>query len=96
MDTTEDTAANETRLFVGNLAWGTTDLQLKDAFDSELDEPVLEAKVITDRYTGRSRGFGFVTCGTHTQAAQAMERMHNRELHGRQIRVDKATSQRRN
>ncbi len=47
------------KLFVGGLSWGTTDSELKEAFASYGE--ITEAKVITDRETGRSRGFGFVT-----------------------------------
>lgn len=80
------------RLFVGNLAWSTTDESLRDAFQ-EYD--VIEAKVIVDRYTGRSRGFGFITFGSEEAAAAAKDNMQNKEVDGRQIRVDHATSQRR-
>lgn len=81
------------RLFVGNLSWDTNDNSLREAFAKEFD--VLDARVITDRFTGRSRGFGFVTVDSAESAARAKEAMHNKEVDGRAIRVDVATSQRR-
>ena len=79
------------RLFVGNLAWGTTDQSLRDAFD-EPSGSVVEAKVIYDRYTGRSRGFGFVTFSSSAVAQEAMGRMQGAEVDGRPVRVDIASS----
>lgn len=78
------------RLFVGNLSWGTTDESLRAAFGSN----VQEAKVIIDRYSGRSRGFGFVTFGNAAQAADAKEKMNGVEVDGRAVRVDTASSTR--
>lgn len=76
------------KLFVGGLAWATTDQSLHDAF-SAFGE-VAEAKVITDRETGRSRGFGFVTFNDGKAADQAVEKMDGSELDGRRINVDEA------
>jgi len=76
------------KLFVGGLAWATTDDSLRQAF-SAFGE-VTDAKVITDRDTGRSRGFGFVTFSDATQATAATEGMNGAELDGRAIRVDSA------
>lgn len=81
------------RLFVGNLSWDTNDDSLREAFAKEYN--VVDAKVITDRFTGRSRGFGFVTVDSAEAAAHAKQTMHNKEVDGRAIRVDVATSQRR-
>ena len=82
--------ADSTRLFVGNLAWGTTDESLKAAF--EVHGAVVDSKVITDRYSGRSRGFGFVTFQTPEQATAALENMNDVEVDGRQVRVDRASA----
>lgn len=82
----------ECRLFVGNLSWGTTDDALHDAFHKF---NVTRAKVIFDRVSGRSRGFGFVSFATQDDAERAMSEMHESMLDGRNIRVDKATSQQR-
>ena len=79
------------KLFVGGLAWATDDAGLADAF-RQFGE-ISEAKVITDRDTGRSRGFGFVTFEDEGAAQQALEGMNGRELDGRTLRVDLATEQ---
>lgn len=80
------------RLFVGNLSWDTTDDSLRKAFEASY--PVVDAKVILDRYSNRSRGFGFVTFEDAETASAAKEAMHNAEVDGRAIRVDLATSPR--
>lgn len=77
------------KLFVGGLAWATTESSLTDHFSAFGD--VVEAKVITDRDTGRSRGFGFVSYGDADSATKAMEGLNGSELDGRTIRVDIAT-----
>ncbi|MEQ1504928.1 MAG: RNA-binding protein, partial [Myxococcota bacterium] len=78
----------KTKLFVGGLSWNTTDEGLLDAF-SEFGE-VTDAKVITDRDTGRSRGFGFVTFAQEDSARAAIEKMDGTDLDGRTIRVNEA------
>lgn len=77
------------RLFVGGLAWATTDDSLKSYFE-QIGE-VTDAKVVTDRGTGRSRGFGFVTFAEASNASSAMESLNETDLDGRTIRVDVAT-----
>ncbi len=76
------------KLFVGGLSWGTTDDSLHSAF-SPYGE-IVEAKVITDRETGRSRGFGFVTFSNDEGAAKAITEMNGTELDGRSIKVNEA------
>ena len=76
------------KLFVGGLSWGTTDLSLKQAF--ERFGSVAEAKVIMDRDTGRSRGFGFVTFEDDGGAEEAMSSLDGSDLDGRTIRVNEA------
>ena len=80
------------KLFVGGLSWETTSNELKDAFASCGD--VVEAKVVTDRDSGRSRGFGFVTFQDEQGATRAVETLNGRTLNGRSIRVDRANNQR--
>ena len=80
------------KLFVGGLPWATDSQALAEAFE-EYGE-VVEAKVITDRDTGRSRGFGFVTFSNPDEAQKALE-MNGRELDGRTIRVDLAQERER-
>jgi hypothetical protein len=76
------------KLFVGGLSWGTTDAGLREAF-SQFGE-VTEANVVTDRETGRSRGFGFVSFSDDTACENAMRAMDGAELDGRAIRVNEA------
>jgi RNA recognition motif-containing protein len=76
------------RLFVGGLSWDTSDDGLRAAFEEF--GGVVEAKVITDRDTGRSRGFGFVTMENRDAAEKAKEAMDGATLDGRSIRVDEA------
>ena len=76
------------KLFVGGLSWGTTDDTLREAFGQF--GQVEEAKVITDRDTGRSRGFGFVTFAETDCAEKALSNMNGADLDGRTLRVDLA------
>ncbi|KAL9252480.1 Glycine-rich RNA-binding protein 4, mitochondrial-like protein [Drosera capensis] len=73
------------KLFVGGLSWGTNESSLREAFSSHGD--VTEARIINDRETGRSRGFGFVSFATEESANSAMSAMDGQELDGRNIRV---------
>ncbi len=74
------------KIFVGGLSWGTNDDGLQQAFARFGD--VQEAKVISDRETGRSRGFGFVTFVEDDAADQAVAEMNGTELDGRNLKVD--------
>ena len=76
------------KLFVGGLSWGTTDADLRKAFASYGE--ITEAKVITERDTGRSRGFGFVTFARDEDAKTAVSKMHGTSLDGRTITVNEA------
>jgi RNA recognition motif-containing protein len=76
------------RLFCGGLAWATTTEDLQEAFASFGE--ITDAKVVSDRETGRSRGFGFVTFTTEEAAASARDQMDGASLGGRTIRVDLA------
>lgn len=76
------------KLFVGGLSWATTDDGLRQAF--ERFGQVTDAKVIHDRETGRSRGFGFVTFAQDEAAATAVNEMNGSMLEGRTIKVNEA------
>lgn len=81
------------RLFVGSLSWETTQEGLRRAF-SEFGL-VTDAVIVTDRDTGRSRGFGFVTMGNPKDAARAIESLNGSTLDGRTIIVNAATERSR-
>jgi RNA recognition motif-containing protein len=76
------------KLYVGNLSWNTTNEGLRQAF--ERFGAITDATVITDRETGRSRGFGFVTFEQDAAASEAMNKMNGVALDGRNIRVNEA------
>lgn len=77
------------KLFVGGLSFTTTNESLRGAFARF--GAVTAATVMTDRATGRSRGFGFVEMATPEEAERAIGSLNNTSLDGRMIRVDKAT-----
>ena len=77
------------KIFVGGLSWDTNDQGLHQAFSRFGD--IEEAKVIMDRDTGRSRGFGFVTFDSEEAVENAVNEMNGTELDGRTIKVDQAT-----
>ncbi len=76
------------KLYVGNLSYSVTQEQLLDLF-SQAGE-VAEATVITDRDTGRSKGFGFVEMETDEEAAEAIKRFNGYELDNRTLTVNEA------
>jgi RNA recognition motif-containing protein len=76
------------KLFVGGLSWDTTDDGLRQAFQSHGE--ITEAKVITDRETGRSRGFGFVTFAEDENAKAAISKLDGSSLDGKTIKVNEA------
>jgi RNA recognition motif-containing protein len=76
------------KLFVGSLSWNTNDDELRRAFE-EFGE-VTDTAVISDRETGRSRGFGFVTFADAQSADSAIEKMNGTMLDGRTINVNEA------
>jgi RNA recognition motif-containing protein len=75
-------------LYVGNLNYDTTEDTLRALF-AECGE-VESVRVITDRYTGRSRGFAFVEMTTDEGAEKAISEVNGKSVDGRQLRVDKA------
>lgn len=79
------------KLFVGSLAWGTTDESLGEFFAQA--GTVVSAKVITDRDSGRSKGFGFVEMSTDEEAAKAVAELNGKDLDGRAINVNEARPQ---
>ncbi len=77
-----------TKLFVGSLPWSVDDQKLQEAFEEHGE--VVSAKVIKDRETGRSRGFGFVEMASEDSADSAITALNNAQLGGRNIVVNVA------
>lgn len=77
-----------TKLFVGNLSYNTTENQLQDLFAAH--GPVTEVDLIMDKFTGRPRGFAFVTMETKEAAEAAIKAMHGTQVDGRALTVNEA------
>jgi RNA recognition motif-containing protein len=75
-------------LYVGNLSFGTTDDQLREMFEQYGN--VVSAKVITDKYSGQSRGFGFVEMSSTSESEAAISGLNGKSLGGREIGVSEA------
>jgi RNA recognition motif-containing protein len=82
-----------TRLFIGSLSYTVTDDDLKDAFAA--CGTVVSAKVIMDRETGHSKGFGFVEMGSEEEAQAAVKQMDGKDIGGRTVAVSEARPQER-
>lgn len=76
------------KLYVGNLSFNTTENDLQDAFAAH--GTVVEANLITDRMTGRARGFGFVTMSNNEEAESAVNALNGTSLDGRAMTVNVA------
>jgi cold-inducible RNA-binding protein len=77
-----------TKLFVGNLSFNTTENDLQDAFAAH--GTVAEANLMMDRATGRPRGFAFITMGTPEEAQKAIAALNGSDLDGRALTVNEA------
>lgn len=77
-----------TKLYIGNLSYETTEDQLKDLFSQAGN--VVSANVISDKMSGRSRGFGFVEMGSDEEASKAVEQFNGYEYEGRKLVVNEA------
>jgi RNA recognition motif-containing protein len=78
------------KLFVGGLPFSTSEDRLREVFAQA--GQVESAVVVTDRSTGRSRGFGFVEMATSEEADQAVQKLNGKDLDGRQLKVERAKS----
>lgn len=76
------------KLYVGNLSFGSSDQDLADAFGSF--GTVESARIITDRETGRSKGFGFVEMSSDDEAQKAIQGLHGQDFQGRALTVNEA------
>lgn len=83
-----------TKLYVGNLSYSTTEESLREAFGGD-GRQVVSVSIITDRETGRPRGFAFVQLATDAEAQAALAAMDGQELDGRTLRVSEAQDKRR-
>lgn len=83
-------SGSSSKLYVGNLSYNTTQETLRDAF-SQYGQ-VVDAMVATERDTGRSRGFGFVTLSSDHEANDAINAMNGQEVDGRRLKVSVANS----
>jgi len=92
-DADRSAATIPSRLFVGGLSWGTTQDVLRAAFADH--GRVQEAVIVTDRDTGSSRGFGFVTMADRKDAQRAIKALDGSDLEGRTIAVNVATERQR-
>lgn len=81
------------KLYVGNIPYRLTENELAQTFAPFGD--VVEAKIISDQYTGRSRGFGFVEMANHEQSSKAIDQLNGTELQGRTIVVAPARQRNR-
>lgn len=77
-----------TKLYVGNLSFQTQEFDLRNHFAAHGE--VVAADIVTDRDTGRSRGFGFVEMGNEADAQNAQNALDGQELDGRQLKVNEA------
>lgn len=85
-----DTVQNN-KLFVGNLPFSIDDAKLASMVtEADAELKVVEAKVIVDKFSGRSKGFGFVTLETDEMAQKAITALNGKELEGRQVAVNVA------
>tara|TARA_B100001540_G_scaffold294580_1_gene294653 strand:+ start:405 stop:803 length:399 start_codon:yes stop_codon:yes gene_type:complete len=75
-------------IYVGNLPWSTSDQELADAFGAYGN--VEKASIISDRHSGRSKGFGFVTMNDADEANKAIEAMNGTDMGGRSLKVNEA------
>lgn len=82
------------KLYVGNLNYEVTEDDLRDLFQAHGE--VEDAKIITDRDTGRPRGFGFVTMGSSDAASKAIDALHGHPFKGRNLTVNLAREEQRN
>jgi RNA recognition motif-containing protein len=80
--------SREMRIYVGNLPYSVTDEELRDTF-GEFGE-LVSAEVVTDRFSGQSKGFGFVEMPNNSEADQAIKALNDQPLKGRKLTVNEA------
>jgi len=75
------------KLYVGNLPWSIDEAKLKELFESFQPS---ETKLIKDKFSGRSKGFGFVTIEDDTKAEEAIKEFNGKSVEGRELKVSEA------
>ena len=75
-------------IYVGNLSYQSTEDELRDLFAEFGD--VVSAKLIVDKFTGQSKGFGFVEMSNNSEAQKAMDELNGRDMNGRNVTVNQA------
>lgn len=78
------------KIYIGNLEYGVTDGDLKGLFEEKGIGNVEDIKIITDKYTGKSKGFAFAEFSTEEDAQKAIDALNGHELNGRALKVNKA------
>ena len=76
------------KIYVGNLSFDTSESDLRTAFEAH--GTVDSVAIISDKYTGRSKGFGFIEMNNDEEAKTAMTDLHEKELDGRKLNVNEA------
>jgi|TARA_B100001750_G_scaffold240185_1_gene249458 RNA recognition motif-containing protein len=76
------------KIYVGNLSWNADESDLRDAFSAHGE--VTSVQIITDRESGRSRGFAFVEMENDAEAQEAISAVNNKEIDGRPVKVNEA------
>ena len=76
------------KIYVGNLSWNADESDLRDAFSAHGE--VTSVQIITDRESGRSRGFAFVEMANDAEAKEAISAVNNKEIDGRPVKVNEA------
>lgn len=79
----------ERKVYIGNLSYNVTEQELKQAIENR-GISVKEVKIITDKFSGRSKGFGFAEFDTEEQTQQAIAALNGQTLNGRTLRVSRA------
>jgi len=77
-----------TKLFVGNLSFNSTEAQLQEAFGAHGN--VIEVDIVLDKFSGKPRGFGFITMENKESADAAVQALNGKEFNGRQLTVNEA------
>lgn len=75
------------KIYVGNLPWSVDETKLKELFSNY---EVSEANLITDKFSGRSKGFGFVTIEDDESAKKAIQEFNGKEVDGRELKISEA------